>query len=84
VTLVDLGRGDKEYKDWLKTRELRVGEGFAARTHPVAAGYRLWRRPVRGLRNTVLAHPRLREPADRLLKTVGTLRTSRRTGSERT
>jgi hypothetical protein len=36
----------------------------------------MWRRPVRGLRNTVLAHPGLREPADRLLKTVGTLRTS--------
>jgi hypothetical protein len=31
---------------------------------------------VRGLRNTVNAHPALREPADRLLKTVGTLRTS--------
>ncbi|WP_217544940.1 GNAT family N-acetyltransferase [Streptomyces sp. GbtcB6] len=79
VTLVDLGRGDKEYKDWLKTRELRVGEGFVTRTHPVAAAHRLWRRPVRGLRNTVLAHPRLRDPADRLLKTVGTLRASRRT-----
>ncbi|MGW9027494.1 GNAT family N-acetyltransferase [Streptomyces sp. NPDC055722] len=76
VTLVDLGRGDKEYKDWLKTRELRVGEGFATRPHPVAAAHRLWRGPVRGLRNTVLAHSQLREPADRLLKTVGTLRTS--------
>ncbi|MFI8928741.1 GNAT family N-acetyltransferase [Streptomyces sp. NPDC053474] len=75
VRLMDLGRGDKEYKDWLKTRELRVGEGFATRPHPVAAAYRLWRRPVRGLRNTVLAHPRLRDPADRLLKTAGALRT---------
>ncbi|MGW1727103.1 GNAT family N-acetyltransferase [Streptomyces sp. NPDC002306] len=79
VTLMDMGRGEKEYKDWLKTRELRVGEGFATRPrHPVAAAHRLWRRPVRGLRNTVLAHPTLREPADRLLKTVGTLRTSAR------
>ncbi|MER5913980.1 GNAT family N-acetyltransferase [Streptomyces sp. NPDC001982] len=84
VTLVDLGRGDKEYKEWLKTRELRVGEGFAARPHPVAAAHRMWRRPVRGLRNTVPAHPRLREPADRLLKTVGTLRTSARVTSEST
>ncbi|MGW0631154.1 GNAT family N-acetyltransferase [Streptomyces sp. NPDC002758] len=84
VTLVDLGRGDKEYKEWLKTRELRVGEGFAARPHPVAAAHRMWRRPVRGLRNTVLAHPRLREPADRLLKSVGTLRTSARVTSEST
>ncbi len=78
VRLMDMGRGDKEYKDWLKTRELRVGEGFVTRPHPVAAAHRLWRRPVRGLRNTVLAHPTLREPADRLLKTVGTLRTSAR------
>ncbi|MFF8726891.1 GNAT family N-acetyltransferase [Streptomyces sp. NPDC015171] len=75
VTLVDLGRGDKEYKNWLKTRELRVGEGFAVRPHPVALARRLWRRPVRGLRNTVLAHPGLREPADRLLRSVGALRT---------
>jgi CelD/BcsL family acetyltransferase involved in cellulose biosynthesis len=81
VRVIDFGRGDKEYKDWLKTRELRVGEGFATRPHPVAAAHRLWRRPVRGLRNTVLAHPGLREPADRLLKTVGTLRTGRATGT---
>ncbi|MFD9075410.1 GNAT family N-acetyltransferase [Streptomyces lasiicapitis] len=82
LRVLDLGRGEKEYKDWLKTRELRVGEGFATRPHPVATAHRLWRRPVRGLRNTVLAHPRLREPADRLLKTVGALRTGRagRTG----
>ncbi len=78
VRVVDLGRGDKEYKDWLKTRELRVGEGFAVRPHPVAAVHRMWRRPVRGLRNTVLAHPALREPADRLLKTVGALRSAHR------
>ncbi|MPY59923.1 GNAT family N-acetyltransferase [Streptomyces spongiae] len=76
VRVMDLGRGDKEYKDWLKTRELRVGEGFATRPHPVAAALRIWRRPVRGLRNTVLAHSTLREPADRLLRTVGSLRTS--------
>ena len=74
VRVLDLGRGDKEYKDWLKTRELRVGEGFARRGHPVALAHRLWRRPVRGLRNTVLAHDWLRTPADRLLKTVGNLR----------
>jgi CelD/BcsL family acetyltransferase involved in cellulose biosynthesis len=80
VTLMDLGRGDKEYKDWLKTRELRVAEGFASRPHPVAAAHRLWRRPVRGLRNTVNAHPELRAPADRLLRTAGTLRSRAEAG----
>ncbi|MDQ1034226.1 hypothetical protein QFZ75_000642 [Streptomyces sp. V3I8] len=62
---MDLSRGDKEYKDRLKTRELCVGEGFASRPRPVAAVHRLGRRPVRGLRNTVLAHHRLRDPAGR-------------------
>ncbi|MCH5675176.1 GNAT family N-acetyltransferase [Streptomyces gilvus] len=81
VTLMDLGRGDKEYKDWLKTRELRVAEGFASRPHPVAAAHRLWRRPVRGLRNTVNAHPELRAPADRLLRTAGTLRSRAEAGA---
>lgn len=75
VGVLDLGRGAKEYKDWLKTRELRVAEGFVTRPHPVATAHRLWRRPVRGLRNTVLAHPALRTRADRLLKTVGAVRT---------
>ncbi|WP_306323014.1 MULTISPECIES: GNAT family N-acetyltransferase [unclassified Streptomyces] len=74
IRLMDWGRGEKEYKDWLKTRELRVHEGFASRPHPAAAAHRLWRRPVRGLRNTVLAHPELRERADRLLRTVGSMR----------
>ncbi|MCQ4212909.1 MULTISPECIES: GNAT family N-acetyltransferase [Streptomyces] len=74
IRVIDWGRGEKEYKDWLKTRELRVAEGFATRAHPMAAAHRLWRRPVRGLRNTVLAHPALRTRADRILKTVGSLR----------
>ncbi|MER5951354.1 GNAT family N-acetyltransferase [Streptomyces sp. NPDC001904] len=74
IRMIDWGRGEKEYKDRLKTRELRVTEGIAGRPHPVAAVHRLWRRPVRGLRNTVLAHPALRDRADRLLRTVGALR----------
>lgn len=76
VRQVDLGRGEMEYKDWLKTGELRVGEGFATQPRPVAAAYRVWRGSARGVRTTVLAHPRLRAPADRLLKTAGRLRTS--------
>ncbi|MEU6538419.1 GNAT family N-acetyltransferase [Streptomyces sp. NPDC047000] len=76
VRQVDLGRGEMEYKDWLKTGELRVGEGFATRPRPVAAAYRVWRGSARGVRTTVLAHPRLRASADRLLRTAGRLRTS--------
>jgi CelD/BcsL family acetyltransferase involved in cellulose biosynthesis len=83
VRHVDLGRGDMEYKDWLKTRELRVGEGFVTRPRPVAAAYRLWRGTARGVRTTVLAHPGLRGPADRLLRTAGRLRTSAPAGAGR-
>ncbi|MEV5510035.1 GNAT family N-acetyltransferase [Streptomyces orinoci] len=73
---LDLGRGDKAYKDSLKTRELIVSEGWVTRRHPIALGYRVRRAPVRALRNTVLARPALFEPADRLLKQVGRLRQS--------
>ncbi|MFE2429947.1 GNAT family N-acetyltransferase [Streptomyces sp. NPDC059373] len=74
VAYLDLGRGEKEYKESLKTRDLTVSEGWVTRRHPVAVGHRARRAPVRALRNAVTARPRLREPADRLLKRVGRLR----------
>ncbi|MGK5545832.1 GNAT family N-acetyltransferase [Streptomyces sp. URMC 127] len=74
LAYLDLGRGEKEYKNSLKTRELCVSEGWVTRRHPVALGHRARRAPVRALRNTVLSRPELFEPADRLLKRVGRLR----------
>ncbi|MFC7306922.1 GNAT family N-acetyltransferase [Streptomyces monticola] len=74
VAYIDLGRGKKEYKDSLKTRELGVSEGWVTRRHPVAYGHRARRAPLRALRNTVLARPELFEPADRLLKRIGKVR----------
>ncbi|MEU8352493.1 MULTISPECIES: GNAT family N-acetyltransferase [unclassified Streptomyces] len=71
---IDLGRGEKRYKDELKTAEFTVREGWVTRPHPVAAGHRARRAPVRALRNTVTARPELFEPADRLLRRVGRLR----------
>ncbi|MEW2580657.1 GNAT family N-acetyltransferase [Streptomyces syringium] len=71
---VDLGRGEKEYKDLLKTRELSVCEGWVMRRHPVALGHRARRAPLRALRNAVVSRPGLFEPADRLLKRMGSLR----------
>lgn len=75
VAYLDLGRGGKEYKESLKTRDLIVSEGWVTRRHPVALGHRARRAPVRALRNAVTGRPGLREPADRLLKVVGRLRT---------
>ncbi|MCZ1010707.1 GNAT family N-acetyltransferase [Streptomyces lydicus] len=74
---LDLGRGAKDYKDSLKTRELMVSEGWVMRRHPVALGHRARRAPVRALRNAVLARPELFAPADRLLKRVGRIRSGR-------
>ena len=75
IAYLDLGRGHKEYKDSLKTRELTVSEGWVTRRHPVAALHRVRRVPVRALRNAVVTRPELFEPADRLLKKVGKIRT---------
>ncbi|MPY48245.1 GNAT family N-acetyltransferase [Streptomyces acidicola] len=74
VAYLDLGRGQKQYKDSLKTREIAVSEGWVTRRHPVAFGHRARRAPVRALRNTVVARPELFEPADRLLKRMGKIR----------
>ncbi|MCN9243924.1 GNAT family N-acetyltransferase [Streptomyces sp. RY43-2] len=74
IAYLDLGRGQKEYKDSLKTREITVSEGWVTRRHPVAYGHRARRAPVRALRNAVLARPELFEPADRLLKRMGRIR----------
>ncbi|MFE9444321.1 GNAT family N-acetyltransferase [Streptomyces sp. NPDC006602] len=78
IAYLDLGRGQKEYKDSLKTRELHVSEGWVTRRHPVAVGHRVRRAPVRALRNAVVSRPELFEPADRLLKRAGKFRSSRR------
>ncbi|MCT9076754.1 GNAT family N-acetyltransferase [Streptomyces fulvoviolaceus] len=78
IAYLDLGRGQKEYKDSLKTRELNVSEGWVTRRHPVAVGHRARRAPVRALRNVVVSRPELFEPADKLLKRVGKIRSGRR------
>ncbi len=46
------------------TRELRVGEGFASRPHPVATAHRLWRRPVARSAQHGSGPSQLRGPAD--------------------
>ncbi|MEU6376187.1 GNAT family N-acetyltransferase [Streptomyces sp. NPDC046909] len=77
IAYLDLGRGQKEYKDSLKTREISVSEGWVTRRHPVALGHRARRAPVRALRNTVQSRPELFEPADRILKRMGKFRSGR-------
>ncbi|MFJ9665090.1 GNAT family N-acetyltransferase [Streptomyces sp. NPDC101219] len=80
LSYLDLGRGQRLHKDMLKTGELSVSEGWVSRQHhPVALAHRARRAPARMLRNTVVARPELRKPADRLLKSVGRVRAHVRT-----
>ena len=74
VTQIAMGRGGREYKDWLKNGEFPIAEGRAARAS-AAAGLRWVREaPVRRARSAVLASPRLYACADRVLKTYARLR----------
>jgi CelD/BcsL family acetyltransferase involved in cellulose biosynthesis len=76
IRTIDMGRGQKEYKDKLKTGELWVTEGRIARPTPGAGVHWLVRVPVRKARGTVLANSVLRDTADLALKTYGKIRTS--------
>ncbi|RFU87276.1 GNAT family N-acetyltransferase [Streptomyces triticagri] len=77
IAHLDLGRGRKEYKDSLKTRDLSVSEGWVTRRHPVASVHRARRAPVRALRNAVVTRPELFGPADKLLKRIGKIRSGK-------
>ncbi|UBU11705.1 GNAT family N-acetyltransferase [Nonomuraea gerenzanensis] len=75
IEVIDMGRGQKEYKDKLKNGELEVAEGRVARLGPAAGVHWVMRVPVRKTRATVMGHPLLLKTADKTLKTYGRLRT---------
>jgi CelD/BcsL family acetyltransferase involved in cellulose biosynthesis len=75
IEVIDMGRGDKEYKDKLKNGELEVAEGRVARASAAAGVHWMMRVPVRKTRATVLANPLLLKTADKALKTYGRFRT---------
>ena len=74
VTQIAMGRGGREYKDWLKNGEFPIAEGRAARASAAAGLHWVKDAPVRRARSAVLAHPRLYARADRVLKTYARLR----------
>ncbi|MCA1709048.1 MAG: GNAT family N-acetyltransferase, partial [Actinobacteria bacterium] len=71
---IDMGRGPKEYKELLKSRDLVVAEGQVLRRAPVATLHWARRAPVRRLRNVVTEHPSLFRVADQMLKRYGSAR----------
>ncbi|WP_068926104.1 GNAT family N-acetyltransferase [Planobispora rosea] len=76
IQIIDMGRGEKEYKEKLKNGEYHVAEGRIARPSAGAGVHWMLRVPVRKARGTVLANPALRNTADRALKTFGRIRAS--------
>ena len=75
IRIIDLGRGQKDYKDKLKTGEFHVAEGRVVRPGAVAGMHWVVRTPVRKARQAVLATPPLLKAADHTLKAFGRLRT---------
>jgi CelD/BcsL family acetyltransferase involved in cellulose biosynthesis len=72
IQVIDLGRGDREYKDSLKSSELTVAEGRVLRAAaPAAAAYWAARAPLRTGRNFVVTRPRLYRTVDRAMKRYG-------------
>jgi CelD/BcsL family acetyltransferase involved in cellulose biosynthesis len=76
IGVIDMGRGEKEYKEKLKNGEYTVVEGRIARAAIGSGVHWMLRVPARKVRGAVLANPVLLKTADRALKTYGRLRTS--------
>jgi hypothetical protein len=74
ITQIAMGRGGREYKDWLKNGEFAIAEGRVARASAAAGLHWVKEAPVRRARSAVLAHPGLYAHADRVLKTYARLR----------
>ncbi|MFJ1567083.1 GNAT family N-acetyltransferase [Streptomyces erythrochromogenes] len=77
IDLLDLGRGDAPYKDYLKTRELTVHEGALLRRSPGAAVHWLSREPARAVRRFVSERPKLKTAALHVLEGAGRMRDRR-------
>jgi CelD/BcsL family acetyltransferase involved in cellulose biosynthesis len=73
---LDLGKGEEEYKQSLKTGDLVVGEGWIERPSMVALARRIQRAPRRMALGFISQHPNLRSGARRVLKQIGGMRRS--------
>jgi len=77
VSLIDMGKGAKRYKETLKTSDVFVCEGSVTGRSPLAIAHRAHIAPSQcAAVRTIRAHPPLFRAADQLLKRYGQLRTS--------
>jgi CelD/BcsL family acetyltransferase involved in cellulose biosynthesis len=74
VTELAMGRGGKQFKERMKTREIRIAEGRVARVSAGAGLHWLRTAPVNRARDAALAHPRIYRLADQGLRSYARLR----------
>ena len=77
LSRLELGKGDEEYKQSLKTGSVAVGEGWLRLPSVVAAVLTVQQTAPRLLIDSVLRYPRLRQAARSALRRVGSLRERR-------
>lgn len=73
---LDLGKGEEEFKQSLKSHDRMVATGRIEFPSATAYLHRLHRVPVQGIEHFVLSHPRARLAARKTLKHIGTIRTA--------
>ena len=76
ISRIDLGKGEKRYKETLKTSDIFVCEGSVTGRSPLALAHRAGIAPGRWAVRTIRAHPPLYQAGDRFLKRYGQLRKS--------
>jgi CelD/BcsL family acetyltransferase involved in cellulose biosynthesis len=74
ISLIDMGKGAKRYKETLKSSDIFVYEGTVTGRSPLAMAHRARIAPSQWAVRTIRTHPRLFQAADRLLKRYGKLR----------
>jgi CelD/BcsL family acetyltransferase involved in cellulose biosynthesis len=74
ITHLDMGKGQGEHKEHLKSAELVVREGRIRRRTPLGLVHHLRRAPLKRAEYFVLDHPALRARARRALRSAGALR----------
>ena len=70
----DFGKGDEEYKQWLKTGDLQVCEGWVVNPVPLGHLRRAMSMPQEMVLDVVLRHRRLRRAARATLERLGSAR----------
>jgi CelD/BcsL family acetyltransferase involved in cellulose biosynthesis len=75
---IDLGKGEKRYKETVKSYDLSVGEGTVTTRSVLAAVHRARLAPAQWAVRQIRAHPRAYQAADKVLRQYGRVRVAAR------